>query len=121
MCEGRGQHTEAGWELCRSHGPLQGSSFRLQAGGGFVEAPGPQLVAPEWAAVCPEGPKAAPGEPDPGSGLGPELGLIQTPGPRGPGRDCLGIHFQVKLYILYIFLTKTVHLELLISLFVISV
>lgn len=78
MCEGRGQHTEAGWELCGSHGPLQGSPFRLQAGGGgFVEAPGPQLVAPEWAAVCPEGPKAAQGEPGPGSGLGPGLGQIQ--------------------------------------------
>lgn len=39
-----------------------------------MEAPGPQLVDPERAAVCPEGPKAARGEPGPGSGLGPQLG-----------------------------------------------
>lgn len=30
-----------------------------------MEPPGPQLEAPEWAAVCPPGPKAAQEEPSP--------------------------------------------------------
>lgn len=55
---GGGQHTEAGWRGKRGS-VVHTGLHRERRQGGFVELPGPQLVAPEWAAVCPAGPKAA--------------------------------------------------------------
>lgn len=50
--------------------------------GGFVEPPGPQLEAPEWAAVCPPGPKADQEEPSPGrdrvSRVEPDIQMVSN-------------------------------------------
>lgn len=47
-----------------------------------MEPPGPQLEAPEWAAVCPPGPKAAQEEPSPGrdrvSWVEPDIQMVSN-------------------------------------------
>lgn len=54
-------------KLCGSHGPPLGSPLKAEAGGLCGAFPGPQLEAPEWAGICPPGPKAA--QEGPASGM----------------------------------------------------